>query len=214
MIYLISDIHGKLDFKGLNEYIEKADDNDLLIVLGDVSLCFGKEEKNKIFTEWFLSIRKNIAIVDGNHENFDYLKSFPEEDWHGGKVHRLTENIVHLKRGYAFEIEGKSFFVFGGCKSSKVWHELGLYYPGEEPEETELKLAHETIKRNNFKFDYILTHKYEQTPPDATFCPELGELEKYIDENVSFKHWYCGHSHKYRELDEKHTIIYDEPIKL
>ena len=214
MIYLISDIHARMDFKGLVDYVNTASDNDLLIVLGDVSLCFGDKEENKIFTDRFLSIKKNIAIVDGNHENFDYLKSFPEEEWCGGKVHRLSEYIVHLKRGHAFEIEGKSFFVFGGCKSSEVWHKLGLYYPGEEPEKEELALAYETIKKNGFKFDYILTHKYEQTPPDATFCPALGELEKYIDENVSYKHWYCGHSHKYRELDEKHTIIFDEAIKL
>lgn len=214
MIYLISDIHGKMDFKGLVEYINIASNDDLLIVLGDVGLSFGKEENNKIFTEYFLSIKKNIAIVDGNHENFDYLKSFPEETWCGGRVHRLSEHIVHLIRGNAFEIQGNSFFVFGGCKSSQIWHKLGLYYPGEEPESEELSLAYETIKKNNFEFDYILTHKYEQTPPDTTFCPELGALEKHIDENVSFKHWYCGHSHKYRELDGKHTIIYDELIML
>ena len=55
MIYLISDIHGKLDFKGLNEYIEKAGDTDLLIVLGDVSLNFGNKEENKIFT-WLIHV--------------------------------------------------------------------------------------------------------------------------------------------------------------
>ena len=214
MIYLISDIHGKMDFKGLVEYINIASNDDLLIVLGDVGLSFGKEEKNKIFTEYFLSIKKNIAIVDGNHENFDYLKSYPEEEWCGGRIHRLSEHIVHLMRGNAFEIQGSSFFVFGGCKSSQVWHKLGLYYPGEEPEETELSLAYETIKEHGFAFDYILTHKYEQTPPDATFCSALGALEKHIDERVSFTHWYCGHSHKYRELDEKHTIIYNELIML
>lgn len=214
MIYLISDIHGKTEFKGLLQYLERAEKDDLLIVLGDVGLTFGDTEENRVFTEWFLSLEKNIAIVDGNHENFEYLRSFPEEDWNGGKVHRLTENIVHLMRGNAFKIEDKSVFVFGGCKSSKVWHELGLYYPGEEPEKEELALAYETIKKNGFEFDYILTHKYEQTPPDATYCPELGELEKYIDENVSYKHWYCGHSHKYREIDERHTIVFDELIKL
>ena len=214
MIYLISDIHGQSDFKGLVDYVNTAGDNDLLIVLGDVGLMFGNKEENRIFTQQFLAIKKNIAIVDGNHENFEYLKSFPEEDWHGGRVHRLSEHIVHLMRGNAFALQGSSFFVFGGCRSSEVWHRLGLYYPGEEPAAHELAHGYETIRKHGFQFDYILTHKYEQTPPDLTFCPELGALERYIDEKVSFKHWYCGHSHKYRELDEKHTIIYDEPVKL
>lgn len=214
MIYLLSDIHGDRNFKGLEDYISKADDNDLLIILGDVGLSFEKTEENRIFTDFFLSIKKNIAIVDGNHENFDYLKSFPEEDWCGGRVHRLSDNIVHLMRGNAFEIQGNSFFVFGGCKSSEGWHKIGLYYPGEEPESKELSLAYETIKENEFKFDFILTHKYEQPPPDATFCPSLGELEKYIEDNVSYKHWYSGHNHEHSEPDEKHTVVYDELILL
>ena len=74
MIYVLSDIHGDRNFKGLEDYISKADDNDLLIILGDVGLSFEKTEENRIFTDFFLSIKKNIAIVDGNHENFDYLK--------------------------------------------------------------------------------------------------------------------------------------------
>ncbi len=36
MIYLISDIHANKSFKGLQDYLEIATDNDLLIVLGDV----------------------------------------------------------------------------------------------------------------------------------------------------------------------------------
>lgn len=35
LIYLLSDIHAKSPFEGLVEYIEKATDEDLLIVLGD-----------------------------------------------------------------------------------------------------------------------------------------------------------------------------------
>lgn len=210
MIYLLSDIHGEKNFKGLEDYILKANEEDLLIILGDIGLSFEKTEENRSFTDFFLSIKKNIAIVDGNHENFDYLKSFPEEDWCGGRIHRLSGHIVHLMRGNAFEIQGKTFFVFGGCKSSEGWKKIGLYYPGEEPSEDELTLAYNTIKGNNFQFDYILTHKYEQTPPDATFCPSLGELERYIEDNVIYTHWYSGHNHEYSDFDEKHTVIYDE----
>ncbi|MBQ2741645.1 MAG: metallophosphoesterase, partial [Oscillospiraceae bacterium] len=77
MIYLISDIHGEADFKGLLQYIEKATEDDLLLILGDVCFKFEDTEENRKFTEFFLSIKKNIAIVDGNHENFEVIKSFP-----------------------------------------------------------------------------------------------------------------------------------------
>ena len=214
MIYFLSDQHGGERVGELKKYYEIATENDLLIILGDVGLNFTDTEENRAFDELFLSATKRIAFLDGNHENFRYIYSYPEENWHGGKVHRLTENIVHLERGYVYEIAGKSFFVFGGCKSSAKWKDLGLWQEEEIPTEQEISRAYENLKKYGNCVDYILTHKYEQTPPDATFCPDLGELEKYIDANVSYKHWYCGHSHKYRELDEKHTIIYDEPIKL
>ena len=52
----------------------------MLIILGDVGLNFEKTKENKEFTEYFLSARKNIAFIDGNHENFEYLNSLPEEE--------------------------------------------------------------------------------------------------------------------------------------
>ncbi|MBQ8003570.1 MAG: metallophosphoesterase, partial [Oscillospiraceae bacterium] len=204
MIYLISDLHGELNFKGLLQYVDIAKEDDLLIILGDVCMKFEDTEENRKFTEYILSIKKNIAIVDGNHENFEYLKSFPEEDWNGGRVHRLSESIVHLMRGNVFEICGKRFFVFGGCKSSSRWREMGLWHPGDEPEKEEIELAYENIKKHDFCFDYILTHKYEQTPPKGTLCESLQALTQYIEDKVSYKYWYSGHWHANKKTDEKH----------
>ena len=67
MIYLISDLHGDENFKGFNEYLEKATKDDLLIILGDVGLNFDNSEKTKKFTEYFLSVKKNIAFNKGYH---------------------------------------------------------------------------------------------------------------------------------------------------
>ncbi|MBQ5926880.1 MAG: metallophosphoesterase, partial [Clostridia bacterium] len=94
MIYFISDIHADIRFKGLQEYLKTATDDDLLIVLGDVGLQFENTEENRAFTKAFLSSKKKIAFLDGNHENFAYLNGFPTEEWNGGKVHRLSENVV------------------------------------------------------------------------------------------------------------------------
>lgn len=214
MIYLLSDVHSNPDFPGLKKYLSEAKEDDLLIILGDTELNFEKSVKNKLFTEEFLKADKKIAIVDGNHDNFEYLHSFPEEEWNGGTVGRLTDNIVFLKRGNAYKINGMSFFVFGGCKSSPKWKEMGLWFEGEEPTDSQLALAYETIKSNNFSFDYILTHKYESVNSHGTPCQKLRELTSYIEENVSYKAWYSGHWHRYEKTDEKHFIVYDEPIKI
>ena len=76
MIYIISDLHGDKNVKGLQEYLNIATDDDLLIVLGDICLQFADTEENREFTEYFLSLKKNIAFIDGNHENFKYLNTF------------------------------------------------------------------------------------------------------------------------------------------
>ena len=209
MIYFMSDFHGSIKFSGLKKYIDTAKDDDLLILLGDIGLHFEDSEDNRIFDEQFLSIKKNIAFIDGNHENFKFINSFPNEEWNGGIVHRLTPNIVHLKRGNVYTINEKTFFVFGGCKSSPKWKELGLWYPGEEPNEDELRLAHDNLKKYNYNVDYILTHKYEQTPIRGTVCEKLRELTNYIEDNVKYKKWYSGHWHNDSIYDEKHTVVYD-----
>ena len=217
MIYFISDLHGDANFRGFKDYLSTASDSDLLIILGDTELCFGKTEENARFTEYFLSVKKNIAFIDGNHENHGYLNSFPEEEWNGGRINRLSDNIVRLKRGNIYEIDGKSFFVMGGCKSSPKWKEMGLWYDGEEPSEDELALGYENLAQRGNKVDYVLTHNYLRYKPwDAPVTPmSLIGISDYIDANVDFGHWYSGHWHENKALDEKRTLVYDEllPIK-
>ncbi len=210
MIYLLSDQHGGEKIGDLKKYIDTATDNDLLIILGDVGVKFCDTIENKSFDEMFLSSKKKIAIIDGNHENFKYLYSFNEEKWHGGVVHRITPNIVHLERGYIFEIDGKSFFVFGGCRSSDKWKERSPWQIEEEPTKEEVTRAYENLKRYNNKVDYILMHKYEDG--GQTVTKELLDLCKYIDENVKYKHFYAGHWHERKIIDKKHTIVYDKLV--
>lgn len=212
MIYFFSDVHGDKHFKGLKEYLSMASETDLLIILGDIELNFAKTEENAFFTEFFLSIKKNIAFIDGNHENHPYLNSFPEETWNGGCVNRLSDNIIRLKRGNVYDIEGKSFFVMGGCKSSPKWKEMGLWYEGEEPSEEELSLAYENLKNHKNKVDYVLTHNYMRYKPWDEPVPPMSliGISDYIDSSVDFGHWYSGHWHENKALDEKHTLVYDE----
>lgn len=210
MIYFVSDLHGNINFKGFQAYLSSASDDDLLIILGDICLNFDDTEENRMFTESFLAANKKIAFIDGNHENFAYINSFPEEQWNGGSVGRLTDNIVFLKRGNVYNIQGKTFFVFGGCKTSSKWKETGVWYPGEEADEEEVKLAYQNIQKHNFIFDYILTHNYKRNTQSPTMSIKLMELTKYIEKNVCYGKWYFGHAHVNKKVDERHIAIYDE----
>ena len=212
MIYLISDPHGGQDMQGVEEYRRIRREGDLLIVLGDLELCFRDTEDNRRFSEEFLASDYDIAFVDGNHENFDHLFSFPEEEWNGGRVHRLTPHIVHLMRGQIFTIEGMTFFTMGGCQSSQKWHDAGLWWPQEDPNEEEIADAYRHLSARDNRVDYILTHYYKILDPAEPNT--LVGLVQYIDREVEFKHWYAGHWHKTERMDEKHSIVFNEPIAL
>ena len=212
MIYFLSDQHGGEKIGELTKYLDTAGDDDLLIILGDVGIKFRDTEENRAFDELLLSSTKKIAILDGNHENFRYIYSFPEEQWCGGKVHRLSEKIVHLERGYVYEIDGKRFFAFGGCRSSEKWKKLGLWQAEEAPTEEELERAYRNLEKYKKRVDNLLTHKYEDGK--GTQTPELISLCEYIEQNVEFKHWYAGHWHTTEKVDEKHTLVYDELIEV
>lgn len=214
MIWLLSDPHGGEAVSGILQYLETAPPEDLLILLGDVGLKFADTEANRAFDRLLFSAQKNIAFLDGNHENFAYINSFPEEDWKGGRIHRLTPHLVHLMRGNIYALEGRTFFVFGGCKSSPRWKEMGLWYPGEEPEPEEIDLARKNLAAHGHKVDYILTHKYEETPPKGTCCTELRKLTEYLEANVTYRHWYCGHWHRNSPMDDTHTVVFDPPTFL
>lgn len=214
MIYLISDCHGGENISGIERYLELCTDSDLLIILGDIGLRFGPTEENKRFTNWFLSLNKPIAFIDGNHENHSFINSFPSEIWCGGDVHRLSDTIVHLKRGNIYTIGGKTFFVMGGCKSSSKWKEMGLWYEGEEPTSDELLLAYKNLNEVNNNVDYVLTHKYTDCGNEELEAMTLEGLTSHIDKNVTFRHWYSGHWHYTKFIDNRHTVVYDKPIKI
>ncbi len=214
MIYFLSDLHGDFsEIDPLKEYLERATEHDLLIMLGDVGMHFRETDDNKEFTQFFLSMDKPVAILDGNHENFDYLNGLPTEIWNGGTVHRLTDHIVHLMRGQIYTLEGKTFFTFGGCKSSEKWIKNGPWYPAEEATDAEYETAYANLRAHNHTVDYILTHKYRIDDPNADLL-SLDGLTKYIDTNVTFRQWYCGHWHKVQRFDDRHLCLYDELISM
>lgn len=210
MINFLSDNHGPDFMDGLLNY-QPENEDDLLILLGDTCLKISEVEKYKKFDEWLLSREYNIAIVDGNHENYPWLDSQSEETWNGGKINRISKNILRLKRGEIYNIEGDSFFVFGGCSTSKKWKELGLWHQGDTPSKAQLENAYENLKKANYQVDYILTHKYFC---NECFVPMGGDehslfmLNRFIDNNVTFKKWISGHRHQDYFIDEKHQVVF------
>lgn len=131
MIYLTGDTHipidiGKLSCKSFPKQQEMTR-SDYVIVLGDFGLLWKKDETYDYWLDVLSKRTYTLLFLDGNHENFDWLDSLPVETWHGGRVHRIAENILHLMRGEIFEIGGSTFFTLGGAVSyDKVFRAEGI----------------------------------------------------------------------------------------
>ena len=109
---------------------------DYVIICGDFGGVWNKEVENKEekhLLDWLEGKPFTTLFVDGNHENFDRLYSYPVELWHGGKVHKIRPSVIHLIRGQIYEIDGKSFFTFGGASSHDI--ESGIL----DPEDSDFK---------------------------------------------------------------------------
>lgn len=189
MILLTGDKHGNAyDIKCMTDYLKRFNltSSDYIIILGDFGLGWkgSKEDSYYRIVDTLNTIGATILFIDGNHENFDFLGSFPVKQWHGGKVHFLEDNIIHLMRGQVFNIDDKEFFTFGGAKSIDITGGIfevddpyigskieqarlsGLPYrvnhlswwKEEMPSEKEFKEGINNLKKVNNKVDYILTH--------------------------------------------------------
>ena len=126
-VYVTGDLHGDPTRLSKDNFYEQKDfsgnkDENIVIILGDFGLVWQREEtKNeKYWLDWLNRKPFTTVFVDGNHENHKRLATYPIKQWHGGKVHEIRPNVLHLMRGELFTIEDKKFFAFGGASSHDI----------------------------------------------------------------------------------------------
>ena len=226
MIFVTGDTHGLQDFNKLHMFAGRHPEltkDDYVIIAGD----FGAIWNSATLVEnlkYYAELPFTVLFVDGNHENFDLLETFPEEEWHGGRVHRIKPNIIHLMRGQIYEIEGKTFFTFGGATSvDKDYRIEGRSWWSQElPTSKELDEGLENLKRYGNSVDYIITHSCSRRaleyPPLKMVagikinCIESSMLSAF--EEVRYKHWYFGHFHIDARLGDRYTVLYQEVVQI
>ena len=91
-----------------------------MIVCGDFGFVWNGDKSDDAQLGKLEALPFTVLFVDGNHENFDALNEYPIEQWHGGKVHRIRPHVLHLMRGQAFELQGRTFFTMGGAQSHDI----------------------------------------------------------------------------------------------
>lgn len=224
MVFVTGDTHIPIDIKKLNTtnfpLQKELSRNDILIVLGDFGLLWKEDKEYLYWKKWLEAKQFTVAWLDGNHENFDWIDRLPVSEWNGGKVHQISDNIIHLMRGQVFRIQDKTFFVCGGATSTDKEHRTtGLsWWPQEDINFREIDEALDNLETADYTVDYVLTHTCPNslvgpmfhiptiTDPTAMFLNEVYRRTK-------FGRWFFGHWHEDRE-SPPFSCVYNKIIQV
>lgn len=164
-----------------------------MIVCGDFGLWHDNKTE-RWWLNWLEEKNFTILFVDGNHENFDRLYSeFEVVDFHGGKAHKIRENIYHLMRGYVFDLCDKKFFAFGGASS----HDIDDGILDRKDFQSDRELVNEYNRRTRrgkmLRINHVSWWKEEMPSPEemAFGLKKLNDNKNDVDFIVS----HCAPSH-------------------
>lgn len=229
MIFITGDTHIPDDVHKLNTTNfprqKELSKSDYVIICGDFGGVWYPEDskyhkEDLYWRKWFDEKPFTTLFVDGNHENHVLLSKLPEVEMFGGIVGKVNDSVYHLKRGQVYTIEGKKFFCFGGAKSTdREWRVEGLsWWPEEMPTKQEMDYGLETLKKHDYKVDYIISHcapSLIQWEMDSRFDNDA--LTNYFDTvaaRVNFKSWFFGHYHRTEIIKEKFIALFDAVVGL
>ena len=227
MIYVTGDTHGSLGIARLQTFLKshpKLTKSDYVIIAGDFGAVWQRETLDEDLQPYEM-LPFTVLFVDGNHENFDLLNSFPVEKWNCGKVHFVRPNIIHLMRGQVYVLDGNKIFTFGGATSTdRCFRKEGVsWWSSEMPSFEELDEGIANLKKYGNKVDYIIAHSCCERalmyPPLRTRNCRMGrfpenQMLSYFDEIADYKHFYFGHYHMDGRLSDKYTVLYEKIIPL
>ena len=227
LIYVTGDMHGSVS-RFEEKQFDKLRSGDILMVCGDFGFIWNCDLQEDKILQFMERQKYRILFIDGCHENFDRLYSYPEEEWCGGRIHRVNGNVYHLCRGQVFEIEGQKIFTMGGGYSddAELRRSRGMRWWNEEtPTPEEMEEAANVLYEHSLKVDYIITHEcptkiknmLSRRPNHADAMMVQNSLTGFFDDisrRVEYKHWFFGSQHQDRHISSKHTAVFVEVLPL
>lgn len=224
MIYITGDTHIPVDIQKLSTkrfpQQKEMTKNDYVIICGDFGGVWDGSNEEKYWIKWLKSKNFITLFIDGNHENFEMLNKLPKVEFGGSVVHMVDEGIYHLMRGEVYAINEKKFFVLGGASShDKQYRKEGKnWWDAEMPNEQEYKNAKINLEKNNFHFDYVITHS-APTSIQKELAPQyeingLTDFLERVKNKITCEKWFFGHYHKDVEVGSNFTAIYNKVIQI
>ncbi len=228
--FITGDTHGGSD-GGLTKFSSKnfpegknLTKDDVIIIAGDFGLIWDPphniSRQEQYFIKWLADKPWTTLFVDGNHENHTRLDSLEQVDMFGSPVGKVNDSIYHLKRGYVYTIGERKIFTFGGAQSVDKMYRMPdvSWWEREEPNYSEMMRGINAIKETN-NIDYIIAHECPSSIIGEMYSHHTDkyQLTDYLQEIVNitnFKHYYFGHHHQDRKINDKFTCLYRKIIEI
>ena len=102
------------------------------------------------------------------------------------------------------------------------------WWEQELPDEEELQESDRNLSKNGYKVDYVISHcaanriqnfleqkDRQQGKEYGGYSPDIltNYFEK-LEDKLQYQHWFFGHYHDNMEIDEKHTLLYEEIVSV
>lgn len=217
MIYITGDTHGDIDFDKLLALKEKKlSFDDYLIICGDAGICWS-EDRFQYHLNLYNSIGCTVIFVDGNHENFEMINRMHLVEYKGALMHQIDKHIFHVLRGEIMILDNKTFLCVGGAVSIDKYLRTPYisWWPEEEITIHDVDNALNNLEKYGNKVDYVITHCCD-TPTVLNafhFRRDIcTDQLNFIDKVVEYKHWFFGHYHFDRKINEKKTCLYNSIV--
>lgn len=221
MICVIGDTHGDYS-RFSHKKIRTLKKGDYLIICGDFGFVWDGSDKEKALVKKIGAKPYTTLFVTGSHDNYDILYSLPEAPFMGGMARNLCGNLYMLSSGYIYNIEGHSFFAFGGGLPSEIDVDMDntSWWEEELPDERMVDIGRECLRQNGDKADFIITHEppasiaeFLDTRSGAVIpSSRLGIYFEQLKGEISFNRWYFGKLHKNKLIPPRYSAVFDEPV--
>ena len=227
-LFITGDTHGDIDITKLTTkqfpLQKQLTKDDYVIICGDFGAIWSGNELDENLLKWYKEKPWTTLFVDGNHDNFDLLETYPVTEWNGGKVQFINDSVIHLMRGQVYTIGEVTILTCGGAMShdrGKATHTEErdihkIWWPQEMVTGYDLIEAKENLKKVDNKVDLVITHT---VPSDVRLRmgyytnPDISE--DYIEEmlkGLDYKWHFCGHYHV-NEQYGKTQILYNKIVE-
>lgn len=210
MIYITGDKHR--EFSGVKRFCEQHQTSmdDVLVVLGDAGINYCGEDRDRSYKKYLSRFPITLFCVHGNHEMRPWhVQGMEKVCFHGGLAYQENDfpNILYAIDGQVYDFAGHLCLVAGGAYSVDKYYRLAKgwrWFEDEQPSEEikrDIRLAVQMCPR----IDVVLSHTCPQKfTPIEMFISGVDQsrvdrsTEEFLDEieeKIAYKHWFCGHWH-------------------